>query len=186
MVVPALPFPDPPLSDDTITLRPTHGSDVQRTFAGFSDPLWLRFCWALTELLTQDHVLRLFDEQKQLHGQEVDFVTASTADLDDVRGGASVYAVDRDESRAAVGYWLAPNARGRGIATRTLRLLARWAFDHLAIAHLELTCAPDNTAAQRIAERCGFVREGVQRSHTASKGARRDTMIFTLLPGERH
>ncbi|SDJ98637.1 Acetyltransferase (GNAT) domain-containing protein [Actinopolyspora mzabensis] len=74
--------------------------------------------------------------------------------------------------------------RGRGAATRTLRLLARWVFDHLTLARLELTCAPDNTASQRVAERCGFVREGVLRSHMCFQGGRRDSVMSSLLPGE--
>jgi RimJ/RimL family protein N-acetyltransferase len=74
--------------------------------------------------------------------------------------------------------------RGHGAATRAVRLLARWAFDDLGIARLELTCGPDNTASQRVAERCGFTREGVLRSHMPFKGGRRDTVMFSLLPGE--
>ncbi|GGM45300.1 GNAT family N-acetyltransferase [Dactylosporangium sucinum] len=35
-----------------------------------------------------------------------------------------------------------------------------------------------------LAERCGFRREGVLRSHLWFKGARRDTVMFSLLPGE--
>jgi RimJ/RimL family protein N-acetyltransferase len=77
-----------------------------------------------------------------------------------------------------------PDARGRGIASRAVRLMARWAFDELGIARLEMTCAPDNPASQRVAERCGFTREGVMRSHMPFKGGRRDTVVFSLLPGE--
>ena len=63
-------------------------------------------------------------------------------------------------------------------------MLARWAFDELAIARLELTCGPDNVASQRVAARCGFVREGLLRSHMAFKGGRRDTVLHGLLAGE--
>jgi RimJ/RimL family protein N-acetyltransferase len=49
---------------------------------------------------------------------------------------------------------------------------------------MELTCGPDNGGSQRVAERCGFTREGVLRSHIAFKGRRRDTVVFSLLPGE--
>lgn len=52
------------------------------------------------------------------------------------------------------------------------------------VARLELTCGPDNEASQRVAERCGFTREGVLRSHIPFKGGRRDTVVFSLLPGE--
>lgn len=60
----------------------------------------------------------------------------------------------------------------------------RWALAELGLARLELTCGPGNEASQRVAERCGFVREGLLRSHVPFKGARRDSMIYSLLPGE--
>jgi RimJ/RimL family protein N-acetyltransferase len=101
-----------------------------------------------------------------------------------VWGGTSLYDADRDQGRAAIGYWLAPHARGRGVATATVRLLAGWAFAALAVERLELTCAPDNLASQRVALRCGFVREGVVRAHMRFQGGRRDTMVFSCLPGE--
>jgi RimJ/RimL family protein N-acetyltransferase len=83
-----------------------------------------------------------------------------------------------------VGYWLAPAARGRGVASRAVRLLTGWAFDVLQLQRLELTCGPDNIGSQRVAERTGFTREGLLRSHMAFKGRRRDTLLFSLLPGE--
>ncbi|WP_433491305.1 GNAT family N-acetyltransferase [Nocardia grenadensis] len=97
-------------------------------------------------------------------------------------GGASIYDITIAEGRAAVGYWLAGHARGRGSATRTVRLLARWAFDDLSVARLELTCGPDNLASQQVAERSGFTREGLLRSHLPFKGGRRDSVLFSLLP----
>ena len=86
--------------------------------------------------------------------------------------------------RAAVGYWLAPQARGAGVATHAVRLLAEWAFVDLGVARLEITCGPDNVASQQVADRCGFTREGVMRSHMPFKGTRRDTVLFSLLPHE--
>jgi RimJ/RimL family protein N-acetyltransferase len=65
-----------------------------------------------------------------------------------------------------------------------VRLLARWAFADLGIERLQLTCGPDNGASQRVTERAGFTREGVLRSHLPFKGQRRDTVVFSLLPGE--
>lgn len=66
----------------------------------------------------------------------------------------------------------------------SVRLLARWAFAGLGVVRLELTCVPDNVASLRVAERCGFVREGILRSHVPFKEGRRDTVIFGLLPDE--
>jgi RimJ/RimL family protein N-acetyltransferase len=39
-------------------------------------------------------------------------------------------------------------------------------------------------ASQRVAARCGFVREGVLRSHMRFKGGRRDTVLHGMLPGD--
>ena len=88
------------------------------------------------------------------------------------------------QARAGIGFWLTPEARGCGAATHTVRLLAGWAFSLWGLQRIELTCGPDNDSSQRVAGRCGFVREGVLRSHLAFKGGRRDSVIFSLLPGE--
>lgn len=105
-------------------------------------------------------------------------------DQDVVLGSASLSEVRLDQGSAAVGYWLAPEARGRGVATQAVRVLARWAFAELGLARLELTCSPDNEASQHVAGRCGFSREGLLRSHVPFKGDRRDSVIYSLLPGE--
>ncbi|MEV5752372.1 GNAT family protein [Actinoallomurus sp. NPDC052308] len=184
--MPTLSFPDPPLADGIVALRPWRRSDAPQRFAGFSDPLCLRFSWPFVEPFTEAHVVESFDEQEdaRLRGEELDLAIVDATDPDHVWGRVSMYDVDLGEARAAVACWLASHARGRGVATRALRLLARWAFDSLALARLELTCAPDNVASQRVAESCGFVREGVLRSHIQFKGERRDTVVFSLLPGE--
>jgi hypothetical protein len=61
-----------------------------------------------------------------------------------------------------------------------VRLLARWAFAEPGLARLELTCGPDNEASQHVAERCGFSRESLLRSHVPFKGAGRDSVILQL------
>ena len=68
--------------------------------------------------------------------------------------------------------------------SHAVRLIARWALDDVGVARFELTCGPDNRASQRVAERCGFTREGVLRSYMPFKSGRRDTVVFSLLPGE--
>ena len=84
-----------------------------------------------------------------------------------------------------IGYWCAPEARGRGTTTRALRRLCRYALDELGLERLDLMTDIENVASQRVAEKVGFQREGVLRSHVRHpNGYRRDSVLFSLLPGE--
>lgn len=167
-------------------LRPWTPADVPARLAAFADPVTQRFSWPRTEPLSEEELREWMgrQEERRLRGEEVSFALADPGDPAVVLGGCSLYGFDPDEGRAGVGFWLAAGARGRGIATRATRLLAGWALSELRVQRLELTCGPDNEASQRVAARCGFVREGVLRSHMPFRDGRRDTVMFSLLPGE--
>lgn len=87
-------------------------------------------------------------------------------------------------SRGEVGYWLLPEVRGRGFATRSVRLISRWALYDLQLARLSLLTEPENELSQRVAERSGFVREGVLRSYKEMAGRRIDCVVFSLLASD--
>lgn len=174
------------LADEVVLLRPWIETDVPTKLMAFSELTVQRFSWPRSAPYTEVDARRYFIDQEQarLRGEELNFAFVRPDDHDVVLGGGSLYGIDLEQGRAAVGYWLALEARGRGVATRAVQLLARWAFDELGIARVELTCGPDNEASQRVALRCGFVREGTLRSHMPFKGDRRDTVMFSLLPGD--
>lgn len=184
--MPALSFPSPPLADEVVLLRPWQAEDVPIKVMGFADPSVQRFSWPEVTPYTEEDARSFFEYQEEARrrGEELNFAFVEPGDPEMVLGGGSLYAIDREQGRAAVGYWLSPSSRGRGVATHATRLMARWAFEGLGVARLELTCGPDNERSQRVAERCGFVREGVLRSHMPFKGSRRDTVMFSLLSDE--
>jgi len=172
------------LADDVVVLRPWNETDVPVQLEAFSDPLFQRFSdWApRTEADARAYLAE--HEQGRQRGEQIEFALVEPRDDSAVLGGASLSNVSLEQGRAAIGYWLVPQARGRGVATHAVRLICRWAFEDLHLARSELTCGPDNRASQGVAERCGFTREGVLRSHMPFKGTRRDTVVFSLLPGE--
>ena len=180
-----LQFPVPPLAGDGVLLRPWREADVPGMVAAFSDPVLQRFSWratAYTETDARDYLAE--QEEARLRGEGLHFALAGPGDQDVVLGCVSLSEVRLGQGCAAVGYWLTPGARGRGTAAQAVRLLAHWAFAELSLARLELTCGPDNEASQRVAARCGFSREGLLRSHVPFKGGRRDSVLYSLLPGE--
>lgn len=179
-----LAFPTPPLADDVVALRPWRESDVPAQLNAFKDSGFQEFSdW---EPHTESDARRQLEdlEHARGRGESVSFALVEPRDDDVVLGGASLNDLNLTVRRAAIGYWLAPYARGAGVATHAVRLIAEWAFGDLGVARLEITCGPDNVASQRVAERCGFTREGVMRSHMPFKGTRRDTVLFSLLPHE--
>ena len=111
---------------------------------------------------------------------------ASTAVVDAVTDellGAVAITPGRDRT-GEVGYWTAPWARGRGVAVRATRLHTAWAVDALGLARVELLTDVRNTASQRVAEKAGFVREGVARAVRAEpRGtARVDMLVWSHVP----
>jgi RimJ/RimL family protein N-acetyltransferase len=89
------------------------------------------------------------------------------------------------EDVAEIGYWARADARGRGVTTRALVLLARLAFEEGA-ARVQLRADVENAPSRRVAEKAGFTAEGVLRNaHWNPRlGRRQSWVMYSLLPGE--
>jgi RimJ/RimL family protein N-acetyltransferase len=92
--------------------------------------------------------------------------------------------IDRDTATLELGYVVAPAARGRGVATAALRLLTDWAFAEAGAERIELLISVENVASKRVAERAGYVREGVLRSAYVKPGRRDDTELWSRLKAD--
>ena len=83
-----------------------------------------------------------------------------------------------------VGYWIAPEARGRGYAAEAAHALAQWALG-LGAHRVHLVADVRNTCSQAVARRAGFTAEGVLRSYIAYRdGSRGDAALFSRLPSD--
>lgn len=71
---------------------------------------------------------------------------------------------------AVLGYSLLPEYRGRGMATRAVRLLVDWAFAHSPLRRIVAGTNPANTASHRVLERTGFSREALLRKLVPAAG----------------
>jgi RimJ/RimL family protein N-acetyltransferase len=92
--------------------------------------------------------------------------------------------IDREGDEVELGYIVPREARGRGVATEMLRQLTQWAFDEAGALRIVLVIDVENAASERVAERCGYVREGVMRSIHLKQGARVDAAIWSRLPSD--
>ncbi|MFC4561291.1 GNAT family N-acetyltransferase [Nocardiopsis mangrovi] len=80
-----------------------------------------------------------------------------------------------------VGYWLAPQARGRGLATEAVIAVSRWAVLDQGFQRVELKAGTANTGSRGVAERAGFTFEGVERSAMPLHTGRTDLAVYSLI-----
>jgi len=77
-----------------------------------------------------------------------------------------------------------PADRGRGTMSEALRIFSAYLFGLKPIARLQIATHVDNLASQRVAEKVGFVREGVLRKAWFLRGEYVDLVQFSLLREE--
>jgi RimJ/RimL family protein N-acetyltransferase len=164
------------LRDRDVVLRPFELGDVPAITAACQDPEIQHWIPAIPRPYTEDDA-RGFVTADDLGHQ---FAITDAGRL----VGSIGMTVNRFGT-GHIGYWCAPEARGRGLTPRALRLVCRFGVEELGLGRLELVTDPDNTASQRVAEKAGFTREAILRSHVLHPdGRRRDSVMFSLLPGE--
>lgn len=97
-------------------------------------------------------------------------------------GNVKVGPVNPHHRNASVGIIIGePAAWGRGVATETLQLLARWAFGTLGLAKLTAGSYASNAGSVRAFEKAGWSVEGRQLSQVElTDGSRDDTVILGL------
>jgi RimJ/RimL family protein N-acetyltransferase len=99
-------------------------------------------------------------------------------------GCVMAFGIEADAKTGELGYLVAPSARGRGVGTAALRLLTEWGFGERGLLRLELMISVSNDASKVVAERAGYVREGVLRSVYVKRGVREDHELWSCLPSD--
>ncbi|CAL8989669.1 unnamed protein product [Prunus brigantina] len=90
-----------------------------------------------------------------------------------------------DTCRAEVGYALAAEYWGQGIATRAVKMAISDGFKELAdLVRMQALVLVENKASQRVLEKLGFYKEGLLRKYTFHKGAVQDVFMYSLLSSD--
>ncbi|MDQ1646749.1 MAG: hypothetical protein QOJ50_2933 [Cryptosporangiaceae bacterium] len=181
----------PPMEPTEITagrlhLRPFTAADADAVLAACQDPELQRWVPVPTPYL-REHAAEYVQANsvegwRSGAGHAFAVLDATSAEL-----LASIGLPRRDDAAAIaeVGYWVAPGARGKGVATQATLAVARWAFGALGVQRLEWMAETGNVASRRVAEKAGFTIEGVLRSRMLRRGGgRSDAWIGSLLPAD--
>jgi ribosomal-protein-serine acetyltransferase len=100
---------------------------------------------------------------------------------------AQVYigVVNWDTPEFEVGYFVDRDHEGQGYVTEAVHAALGFVFDHLQAQRVSLRCNTTNLRSQRVAERCGFTREGLLRQNRRQPdGSFSDSLVYGLLCSE--
>jgi RimJ/RimL family protein N-acetyltransferase len=162
-----------------LLLRPHQESDEAAVAIALEDPDILR--WAAgTAVVTapKDHRAARW-LQSRIIGWASGMAFFAVVDQEgELLGSVGIRDVNRLPGQAVVSYWVAPCARGRGIAPRALDAAAGWAFagreeGGLGLHRLYLDHALVNVGSCRVAVKAGFALEGTMRGFFVDPGGER-------------
>jgi ribosomal-protein-alanine N-acetyltransferase len=86
---------------------------------------------------------------------------------------------------AAIGYWLAVDAVGRGLATRAVEAVAEIADTELRLHRIEASTRTNNVASQRVLQRTGFAQIGFAPKYLHIDGDWQDSNLYQRILNDR-
>jgi RimJ/RimL family protein N-acetyltransferase len=160
------------IRDGELLLRPLAATDVDALVLALNDAEIVRFIPGVPAPYTRSDakawIRRCAEVWRSGESEPLAIVDAGTDEL--------LGSIELHYAGPTVGYWVAPEARGRGVATRALELVCA-ATD---LRPLRLTTHPDNRASQRVAEKAGFRRIGTTAEHPVFRDGTRTAALFEL------
>jgi len=165
---------------------------VRQLAAGDLDELYALQCanqahlapwmpWA--EQLDRDQASAFLSQAEQQAARD-DGVQCAVTQSGRIVGIIGVHYVNRIHLATSIGYWLAADAQGRGTMTLALSALIDHAFESWGMHRVELRAAVDNARSRAVAERLGFVHEGVLRGAERFGDRYVDLALFSVLAPE--
>jgi len=182
----------PLLGDGRVLLRPHRIDDTQRMVEACNDAVTQRWLPVLPAPYTEQNSLGHLTEIHTHHatGQCLYWAVADPG-TDRMAGEIGLFGLGNAGMRKAeVGYWCHPGARGRGLTTRAVRAVARYALlphdvGGMDLGRLIIQVCRDNRPSRTVARRAGFRQVGIERcAQVLRDGSVQDIVRYDLLPHE--
>ena len=171
----------PVLITDRIILRELRKEDAADLLVFRGDAEEQRF--NSEPLQTLEQSLALIDEVRGDYAAQTGLPWALTLKSSGrVVGLFGYHHWDHYHRRADIGYDLARELWGQGLATEALTAAIRFGFSEMQLNRIEAQTIADNTSSTRLLGRLGFTREGTRRSYSWEEdGTFHDGAIYGLL-----
>ncbi|MEU9174017.1 GNAT family N-acetyltransferase [Streptomyces sp. NPDC048420] len=171
------------LTTDRLLLRTPTSQDTETVLAAAQDPDILRWTTIPSPYLPEH--ARSFTEQLVPEGWVNDTMFTWGLFLPEGEDLVGMLGLSmRSSGMAEIGYWGTKEHRGNGYVTEAVRAVCRWGFSELSIDRVEWRAEVGNQPSRAVAERVGFVVEGLLRAGLVHQGVRRDCWVGALLPSD--
>jgi RimJ/RimL family protein N-acetyltransferase len=160
------------LPDGVIVLRPWRLAEAGWYAAQVTDPEIARQTSERPDLTAEDVRQAIIATRADPNHRGWAICAAESGEL---LGNAAL-----DLVHGTLAYWVAAPARGRGVATAAIRLMATYAFDTAGLAQLRLWVKAGNEASARAAVKAGFVRAPDLDETVEVKGEAWSAEFYTL------
>ncbi|MEO3778141.1 GNAT family N-acetyltransferase [Micromonospora sp. B11E3] len=173
------------ITEEGLLLRPWREADADAVHRACQDPDVQRWTTVPRPYLPEHAQAFVTDISRAAwrDGTGAPFAVCD-AGTGELLASCGLVSLDGATDTGEVGYWVAPWARGRGVAVRATRAVARWAFDALKLRRLIWQAEIGNHASRLVALRSGFRVEGELRLACPAPGGRREGWIGSLFPDE--
>jgi ribosomal-protein-alanine N-acetyltransferase len=89
-----------------------------------------------------------------------------------------------EHSKAELGYVISDKYWNKGYMTEALKKIIQFGFEIMNLERIEARCFTENTASERVMQKCGMKLEGILRSSLYIKGAFTDFKLLSILKSE--
>ncbi|GAA4900321.1 RimJ/RimL family protein N-acetyltransferase [Stackebrandtia albiflava] len=181
MSAPLPAWPATPPSHDGVVLRRVREDDAAMARELATDP-YVPTIGSLPADAGREDALDWVRRQQERHASGAGFsFTIADAATDAALGHCGLWLRELPEGRATAGYSVAPSSRGKGHAAAALTALTAFGWTVPGLFRIALYIEPWNVASIRTAERAGYAREGLLRSHQVIDGRRRDMALYAAV-----
>ena len=173
----AVDLPTETLHTERLVLRPYRPDDVDAVHRACQDPAIQRWLPMVPVPYTEEDA-RTFVEEVALAERATGSVLSCAVEAGGSFAGTAALRLGTGELGPAVGYWIAPEARGRGLLSEATRRVTSYAEDGL-VDSLLIRAAAGNAASRRVATNAGYREVGVlPRCEPLGDGTLADLVLY--------
>jgi ribosomal-protein-serine acetyltransferase len=163
------------------TINEEDADELSAVIAKSRDHLARWMPWAAGQTL--DGTLEFIRQARKQAADNLGFQRAMT-DEGRIVGTIGFHRVEWEHRLTSIGYWIAQEAQGRGIVTRSVHALTGHALDAWMLNRVEIRAGVENLRSRAIPERLGFVQEGVLREAERVGDRFVDHAVYSMLARE--